>query len=74
MTRRITPDFAYYLKKKGAYSDFVFYTKRTTDPSEMVVWFNWDETKQGYQYWKNVLFGFGEYLQQKYCTNAVKFN
>lgn len=75
MTRRISQDFAYYLKKNGVYSNFVFYTKRTTDPAEMVSWFNWRNTKQGYKYWQDILiWGFSAYLLEKYHTNSVIFN
>ena len=74
MNRRISQDFAFYLKKKGAYSSFIFYTKRTTNPYEMLDWFKWENTKQGYEYWKELLWGFAEYLTQKYYTNSVILN
>ena len=73
MIRRISPDFAYYLKTRGAYSDFIYYTKRTTNPIEKLTWFDWEKTKQGHDYWRDLIYGFMTYLQHKYHTNAVIF-
>jgi hypothetical protein len=61
----ISKDFAYYLKQRHAFSNFVRYTKRD---EEHVTWcyFNWDDTKEGVAYWQDIFNGFIPFIEKKY--------
>lgn len=61
----ISKDFAYYLKQKRAFSNFVRYTKRDKGH---VTWcyFNWDDTTEGVAYWQDIFNGFIPFIEKKY--------
>ena len=61
----ISKDFAYYLKQRRAFSNFVRYTKRDEGH---VTWcyFKWDDTKEGVAYWQDIFNGFIPFIEKKY--------
>lgn len=61
----ISKDFAYYLKQRRAFSNFVRYTKRDEGH---VTWcyFNWDDTTEGVAYWQEIFNGFIPFIEKKY--------
>ena len=70
MTQGISPDFAFYLKEKKAYSNFIANTKLNRRPQQLG-FFKWADTTEGYDYWNEIFSGFITFLREKYEWDKI---
>jgi hypothetical protein len=70
MTQEISHDFAFYLKSKGVYSNFIANAKKKEYPHPFN-YFEWKNTVEGYDYWHDIFNGFVDFLLGKYKCEEV---
>lgn len=70
MTQEISQDFAFYLKSKGVYSNFIINAKRNKNQQQSG-FFRWTDTTEGHDFWKNIFEGFVDFLNKKYNYKEV---
>lgn len=58
MTQNITKEFAHFLKEEKAYSNFISNVKNKKLQNTSAFYFDWKETKQGFEYWYNLYSNF----------------
>jgi hypothetical protein len=74
MIRNITKEFAHFLKEEKAYSNFIVNVKNEKLQKKIpsAFYFDWKETKQGFEYWYNLYSNFFFKIQTDMLSKADK--
>ena len=70
MTQEISQDFAFYLKERKAYPNFIANAKLNRSPNQLG-FFKWSDTTEGYDYWHGIFSGFISFLREKYEWDKI---
>ena len=69
----MTQTFAYYLKKRGVYPNFIANATKYkhTYGTTPRFYFDWDKTREGRLFWQIVFDNFTDFLKEKYNCKDV---